>query len=376
MAGIEIQDLRLSFIWVETILDLLGDSPPANAPFAFLGDRYAYAQQFEQALHNGDGAGGLKPPWHDQGKQYFWTYYLEGRTPGSLNGTRAWKALVPFRAKVPAAVQAAWLSPPLYLEAFFYPHGLAFVLSARHRAPLTLARAVDKAFEVRRSGRFTVSWDGGGNPDILSLDVLADQALDALRQMAFGPDAAAGARPATPFTIVTVVNGTGVDPDAPTPDGGEVHRVLEAMTEWRPTYRNDVLPPLADARLRTRTAPPSHVLYGRTRGRAVWFPALFVPEAGDLHSLTCYHRNLASVSLQVESLGALLSEIARKIRSAAPLSEGQRECARRAAHILGALYAGNSTTYRSWSPRAHIEQNNLVADVNKVRDYFNMAALA
>jgi hypothetical protein len=369
---IQIHDLRLSFIWTETFLDLIRAPDSGAAPFAFLARRSWYSQRFEQALGGGDVPGDLEQPWPRPSGQYFWTYYLEGSTPGHITGVRAWKALVPFRGGFPATVSAPWLGPGrLMLEGYFYPHGVALVLTSACLSSLTLEEAVGKAFEVRRTGRFEVDWRGRAGSEPLSLDALAGKGLTALRTRAFGEGAAPGDRSVTPFTVATVVRGSGVDPGAPLEEGGAVHRALEALTTWRPTWQYDVLPELSAVSLAIRTAPPSHVLYGCGRGRAVWFPALFAREGGDLRSLSCYHRNLVMASLQVESLGGLVSATARQIRGGTALSPAHRECARRAAGILGRLHGGVET-YKSSSPPAHIEQNDLIPPLNRVRDYFNM----
>lgn len=338
--------------------------------------RPAYEVAFRRVKGGGEvGSVALELPWPRPSGQYFWTYYLEG-PPGRVGGAQAWKALVPFRGDLPATVEAPWLRPGrLSVEGFFYPHGVAFVLTASCRSSLTLEEAVDKAFDVRKTKRFEVAWDGEEASDALTLEALACRALDALHEMAFGSDAPAGDRSVTPFSVVTVVRGRGVDPGAPPEEGGPVHRALEALTTWRPSWRYDVLPDLSEASLRIRTAPPSHVLYGRKRGRAVWYPALFTLEGGDIHSLSCYHRNLVLASLQVESLGGLIASTVGRVREGVPLSACHRECARRAAGILGRLYGGVAT-YRSWSPRAQIEQNGLVPVVNEVRDFFDMPALS
>lgn len=59
-----------------------------------------------------------------------------------------------------------------------------------------------------------------------------------------------------------------------------------------------------------------------------------------------------------------------------PLVGDYRDCAKNAAGILGRLYGGVKSTYRSWSPHIQIDQNQLVEDINKVRDFFNMNPLS
>jgi hypothetical protein len=372
---IRVQDMRLSFIWVETALDRLGSQPPAGAPYAFLGRRFSYAERFDQVKKGADEAG-LEPPWRQAGKQFFWTYYLEGRPPGDANGDLAWKGLVPFRKKIAVQAQPPWPEARMTQEAFFYPHGLAWVLTVRFSGDLDLKQAVKKAFEVRRTGKFAVKWNAAEAEELLSLDKWAEKMVADLRQAAWGAQSPAGIPSATPFSVVTVVQGSGVKPDLPALQSDKlVQRALEALTAWRPTWEHDELAGLPEPSLHIRPAPASHILYGRSRGRAVWFPALFATGAGDFHSLACYHRNLVLVSLQVESLGRLAAETAKLIRAGTALSAPQNDCARRAAGILGRLYAGDPSTYRSWSPRAQIDQNDLIADIDEVRTFFGMPTL-
>ena len=58
------------------------------------------------------------------------------------------------------------------------------------------------------------------------------------------------------------------------------------------------------------------------------------------------------------------------------LSANQRECAKNAADMLGLIYGADfDTTYRSWSPTAHIEGNNYVPRINELRQYFGKSPL-
>jgi len=376
MPQIEVYDLRLSLIWVDTVLTFLGDPSPQGAPLAFLGRRSSYGERFEQMLERGTIAGDYQPPWPVRAGHFFWTYYLESYVPGYISGDQAWKALVPFRWKLPATVQTPSLPGRLSHEAFFYPHGIAIIVTAVLRANLSLEEAVEKAFEVKKTGRFEVKWDDEAAPESVSLEVFARKALPALHKTAFGPETSYPVRSISPFTVATVVKGSGVEPNNPVSEGGKIHRALEAMTTWQPTWREDVLPSLAESSLKIRTAPASHSLYGRKRGRVVWFPGLFVRKTPGSSSLACYHRNLVFASLQVESLSAFILETWKQICDTTKLTVTHEECARRAASILGRLYGGNASTYRSWSPRAHIEQNDLVTAINDVRDLFDMPPLS
>lgn len=260
------------------------------------------------------------------------------------------------------------------MESYFYPHGIAFVATVICEDRLNLEGMVLMARRVRKTEKFPGQWLQGVRGSV-SLDTLADKALDALRTAALGPTARPGLRSATPFTVLTVVRGAGVDPLSPFPSGGETHRALEAVTRWSNTWQFDPPPNLARVRLKTRISPDSHFIYAHRRGRAVWFPGHFTRREKGMHTLSCYHRNLVFASLMVESLTGLVSETARYLHQRRSLSSDHRECARHAAGILGRLYGGVPSTYRSWSPRIHIEQNGLTAVVNEVRRFFNLGEL-
>jgi hypothetical protein len=402
----EILEMRLSLIWSETVLHLLGKNVPADAPLKALGRRATFEQLFEQMLKSQSAAtpihalmGATKPvpvlgpPWPKPEGQLYWQRYLESSALGNLSGSVAWRGLVPLRSKFPiVVVPGPWLaavSVPVKIkvlpEAFFYPHGCAFVLTliveVQQKQPpgpgLALFDAVDLAFKLRRD-KFKVTWDGNtglysgvqwaDGPGEITLDQLAGKALHAICATAFGPTAAANsAQVLDPFTIFTVVRGRGVNPRLPPTN--DVRRALEAVTRWSQSWRFDVLPNLKDREIDIKTSPPSHLLYGRAKARAVWFPERFT-HADNPSSLACYHRNLTFTSLHVESLCGLAATAAERVRNNQLDSEGLRDCARQAVGGLGRLYGGGGAhkkSYRSMSPRVQIEQNNFVADIDLVR---------
>ena len=355
----EILEMRLSLIWSETVLYLLGKTVPADAPWKALGRRASYEELFEQVLENQTKTGPihalmgatkpvplLGPPWPKPAGQLYWQRYLESSTLGTLSGSVAWRGLVPLRSKFPIVVTpGAWLATlpvPVEIkvlpEAFFYPHCCAFTITliveinaSQPSGPgLALFDAVDLALKLKRD-KFNVKWDGNAGlfsgvqwtngPSEITLDQLAAQALPVICATAFGQTAAANSgQVIDPFTIFTVVRGRGVDLALPPND--EVRRALEAVVRWSPSWRFDVLPDLNSRRIDIKTSPPSHVLYGRAKARAVWFPERFT-NASNPTSVACYHRNLTFSSLHVESLCGLAAMTAERVRNNQLDSEGQ-----------------------------------------------------
>jgi len=373
VSNIRIHDLRLTFLWTETLSELLvDDDAPAGSSMPFLWSPEAYAKRFDAVVNRELDLLGLQPPWPRPVGDFFWTYYLEDKIPGEIKGEVAWHYLVPFRGRVPARVQAPWFPGLLSLESFFFPHGLGLAVSARIQADLTPEEAMAKALEFRRDGKLEIEWTGGGK-ESLNLDGFSRKALQALRRSVVGSEGTGGTQ-SLPFSIATVVRAEGVDATAPFSEGEIVHKVLQGLTTWSPTWKTDGLKPLTQAGLPSRNSPPSYALYAGQRGRAIWFPGHYVPEMAQRRSLSCYHRNFVFLSLQVESLAGLAAFTAKKLEQGEVPGPRHSRCAQRAAGILGRLYGGIKT-YRSHSPKVQMDQNQCVKPINEVRDYFDMAPL-
>lgn len=373
MSDVRIHDHRLTFLWTETLAELLAEGgAPAGSSMPFLWSPDEYAQRFAGLLQGGLDLLGLSVPWPRAVGDFFWTYYLEDRIPGKIEGELAWRYFVPFRGKVPAEVKAPWFPGRLSLESFFFPHGLGLALSARTEADLAPEEVMAKALELRRGGKLEIEWSDG-KKDSLNLDGFGIKALQALRRQVTGSEGSGGTH-TLPFSIATIIRAEGVDAAAPFTEGGMVHKVLQGLTTWSPTWKTDGLKPLSEAGLPTRLSPPSSALFAGTRGRAVWFPGHYVPGMAQRRSLSCYHRNFVFLSLQVESLAGLAAFTAKKLELGEVPSARHAGFARRAAGILGRLYGGTKT-YRSHSPKVQMDQNECMKPINEVRDYFNMAPL-
>jgi hypothetical protein len=381
--GIQIDIMRLSLIWIETNLSLLGDPMPPNVPMSFLGYRDSYAVAFDSARQKKMVPFDLKSPW-DKSGQHFWEYYLEHKPRlEDVPGIKAWKFLVPFRGGVAVKkVMIQSLAEEMQgfdLESFFYPFGFGLILTFTVRKNQNLADAVKGAVEIRKDGRLNVEW-ASGTQENLYLNQFAEKCLTNIRQAALGQAAISGSIPVEPFTVFTVLKGAGKNLDVPPIDGKEIHRSLEAVTTWPPLWKTAKLPDLDDkTKLPLKSSSNNgDVVYARKRGRAIWFPALFTDDTKVRSSLACYHRNLVFASLQTESLCSFVTTTAQEIKSGnyASLRVMHRDCARLAAGILGRMYGGDRETYRSMSPKYHIQQNEHEAEINVVRDKFTMPPLA
>lgn len=372
--AIEIQDLRLTFIWADTTLEVLAGHAPAGSIAAQLSRRPTYGQLFN-ALQQGQIPHGLQLPWPRQGRQFFWIHYLNCRTLDDLNGDQAWKMLLPLRHNVRARIRPPDTVTHFIGETYLYPYGLALVLSMHLERSFSLDEAVTSSLQLRRGLQFELLGNGGvGEP--VSLDMLGDRLLRHTRQTMYGVATDVGVQATRPFTVVTVVKANNVDPTVPLEENGDIHRALDAWAAWSPTWQYDQRPSLIKACVPLRTrAPLGHTVYGGKRGRVVWFPAHFLPQSKPIHALNCYHRNLAFLSLQIESLANFVVETAQRLQANQPLSNIHEQYARYAVGILGRLYGGAETTYQSRSACRHIEDNAWVDAINSVRSEFGMENL-
>lgn len=371
--GIRVMDFRVSFLWAEAPGTLLEDRSPA--PFAFLGREASWNSRFSKVQAYAGDPDDLVPPWPKQKGRHFWMTYL-GADPHEAPARRAWKHLVPLRLSKAFPLEAPWLSGRVSAEGFFYPFGHALVVGFRlycgDRDPWRLSEVVKLAHALRKTSQFAV--EVGGVKKDLGLIALADVGLTALRRTAYGTPGVLSAT--TPYSVVTIVRAEGVDPTTPVPDGGEIHRALEALTGWALDWETAKLPPLTQAAIDAAGSTSGHVHYSRPRGRCIWFPQVAAVSTGPQRTLSCYHRNQTFLALQVESVGALVLGTAARLRSGATVPVAWETAARNAAGLLGRLYGGDASTYRSRACRDHMDKNGIATELEYLRDFFGMDPLA
>lgn len=367
-SDVAIHDLALSFLWIETLPDLLDAGASPGAPMAFLRSGGQYAEVFDKLLAGEKVPNRLSLSWRKLIAQRFWTNYFRRNGKEPVRGSNSWRNLVPFRWKLPLTVKTTWHPPvEIKLEGYLFPHGVSLAVNTGSKETLTLEQTADLGHRIRHGGRFNLS-GGGFDAKNLPLNAVADAGLKTLREAALGPDALPGIRfDQDPYSIVTVLNASGKDAAAEPPEGQEVHLALNALSNWPGNWREAKPDALAQARRETSSEMKSNcVLYTTRRGQAVWCPVRF----GGGRSLLCYHCNQVFALMQTESLCGLVSAAAAVIREQGPakLLGAFRECTELAAGLLGALYGGaRNTTYCSSAIPRHIQENERVKDIELVR---------
>ncbi|MGH9430562.1 MAG: hypothetical protein ACRD3T_03380 [Terriglobia bacterium] len=360
----KITELRLSFIQVECLSEPLGALARPDIPLRFLLSGPEYQQQFVAAIA---GQGPCQPPWREGYGKLFWKYYIQKKPAGSKD---LWRALAPLKYELGDVIAADWLPGKATARAYLYPWGIGLVVDVAASGSLTLDEAVKLAFQVKLQNKYSTSIGGAGRP--VALDGLFEVMLSAIRAKVYGDTVSAGQGGAM-FSIVTVIDASEADAAQPPPEGLDLHKAMDGLVRWNKDWNTTTPVKLADSKIETKQAPPSHVLYGGRRGRFVWFPGSFRSAANSEHTLTCYHQNLTVGSLQTESLCRLAKDAADRLAanpSLASASVAYRNCAQLAAGLLGRLYGGTFDTYRSHSLRDQIDKV-YKAEINAVRDYFN-----
>ncbi len=361
-----ITDFRLTFIWFQPLLDVLTGALPADRlrrPAAV--EREAYIAWFDAVNRERSGSSTPAPPWPPHGGQGFWARYLDTDPSFSrVTGPVAWRAGVPVRIPAPLPLEAGFADARVYTEGLVHPWGLSLlvnVVSSRRWS------------DVRQLAGHVVDWRHepwfvlGNRPCVV--ETAAGRCLDTLRHETFGPVEAASP-PGDPFSVFTPVRGSGSRAELD-PISEDVHRLLQAGATFSPTWDWDSLVALDQARVAGRRyQPPPHIVFGTSRGRAVWGPAYLAQSTGK-HTLSCQHRNLVFASALTQGLAGFA---AATVDLGVARMQGDHDAlARRAMEALGGMYLGSR--YRSGSVKAQLDASGHLASVNALRGHLGLEEL-
>ncbi|HAJ61838.1 MAG TPA: hypothetical protein DCP31_23500 [Cyanobacteria bacterium UBA8543] len=367
---------------------------------SFLGETIPYRQKFDtlqnkvrnlqanvkgqsQSTNNQFALGELTVPWLR--RQHFWEFYLEKvNNLSSVDGKQAWRHLVPFRMF--KLIKTSSPVPPLTrltAEGYLYPHGVAVVIRTTLTGNFLLKEIVDAAillFNAGETQNCPVQWSiGQPIQQSLTLRGLAAQALERLTAIVLGNAQVEAIQRGDPFTIATVIRGTGVDlgkglMELESELQQEIHRALEGLCTWDTDWQHSSPTSLDKAALQFMRWKhrPGYILYGLGRNRVVWFPGYFAESRRELHKLSCYHANLTIAALQTNSLLELV-RLAQQLRSRnGQLSASMNDLAKNATLLLGRMYGKTDTIYRSWSVHEQIKKSGLINEINDLRKYLGI----
>jgi hypothetical protein len=354
----QLYEFRLTFIFNETVLGPLArDVPVEQMPRSFVLQRSGYQALFDGALQNWPAPHEPGPPWPKRGRQGFWLQYFEEKLqPSQISGGIAWHAATPIRFPAPIELSTSRASR-VQTEGFVHPWGSSLVITVTALGPwMNVPDLGQLLFDLRWDPVFEL----GGSP--VRLEEAGDAGLNLLRTGVFGA-LPPGQRRNEPFSIFTVLRGSGSAAELDPAQAPAVHALLQSAASFQPSWsESDVLPELASMRVAgRRTGPADHIVYGTSRGRAIWGPKHFLPTVR--HTLSCQHRNLGLASMQMESLAAFVQVTARRQGS---LTSDHKYFAQRGIEMLRRLYRGDPLSFRSKSLPAQLDATGAVADINEL----------
>src|SRR5437667_3848024 len=107
----QLNEIQISLIWAEAIINGFVNGPNPQPPLAFLKESTQFIPFFDKAQQQAVPLDGqlkllFHPPWRKPTGQRFWQAYLENEPPATVNGKRAWRSLVPLRAELPFKITA------------------------------------------------------------------------------------------------------------------------------------------------------------------------------------------------------------------------------------------------------------------------------
>lgn len=380
-----IDRLRISFVSGEAFTEILENKDVY--PFSFLRAKGLYKKQYKRAkayskqLQDGAKAAMGEPkreelrlPWEVRPGSRFWFYYLGAKTLEDVSGATAWRFNVPLRLGPLARIHFAQLGQVrARSECFYFPFGLAQVLTLDIGESLSLSDMIDLAIDLTGERMATVEW-GETTEQQVKFNTLSKELFKRYRRFAIGEAVVDGLTSARPFTISTVVKGAEEFADSnKIAEGGIIHRSLEGLVSRIDNWKDfSPLPSLEERRLPLGLAQSSDFLYGNRRGRAVWFPRRFQPDNSG-GSMACYHRNLVLAAALVEMVCLFCRKSNQIIKSGGDLGPTHRSVLRLAAQNLANLYQGENSSYRTNSAKHHIDKSPWFEDVNEIWSRFDLA---
>ena len=183
---------------------MLSLAPPSRRPVLIFSYQSNRILGVRSALRS-PGSTALDVPWQGRSKQFFWKFYLGGGGLEQTSAVQAWSHFVPLKSKLPFSARNKNFKT-ISLEAFFYRHALALLITCRFCGQMPLQDAAQLAYTVKQgSEKFEIQQNGVPSPSPLDIESLAKNILNHMRESVLGKAAQPGERREV-FTVFTVVS--------------------------------------------------------------------------------------------------------------------------------------------------------------------------
>jgi len=375
---IALANTRLILISGQAFLGHLGTYPAGRGALLWqIGD---YGRTFN-GLRGGQGDDFFAFAWRKTQRSEFWRAYCNGQPLDQVSARAGWDLMVPLRLvdkTQPKVSLRDGGTERIFYDVYGYPHGLvtAITLQSPSGKSMSLDDWCDRTRTLRSAPVFGLEVGGKNLRDGLCLDEVLTLLNDWHRAAYYR--AIDDFIPSyEPFSIVAVIQGSGVDPEVPVSTQPDLQKTLNAVTAWPKNWQGAVPPEIEKAILTVGQAnrAPGDALYADKRGRTLWRPGLFTYERRPderLHTLSCLAHNLVAGAVQAESLRLLAIAFAAlppNVQATIPI-----DFLAKAAGLIAKLWAGDAT-YRSSSIRHQFEDTTGKSQINALLTRFGQAPI-
>ncbi len=372
MADIAIRSSRLSFVSSQAFFGHAFKPHPNPVPWK---PPY-YTREFNR-IRGSTAQSDFRFPWRSGNGAGFWRFAANGLDVGTMTAGQAWDRQFPLRI-VPRNREEVKTDSPderVFFDCFAYACGLVVTITIQFQSSSSrdLTEWRERSQELRTKRIFTLQYLSGAT-STHDIEGLAKTILDSYRLRFYGTKDGITASYA-PLSLNTVIQASGWNQGAPIDDA--LNRTLYAVTAWPKNWDTCTVPDLLSCLLDVRStgATEGDAFYAVGRGRTLWRPALFSmasTKRTQVHTLSCLSHNVLSSLVHAEAMR--LFALAFSNLSDADRRQLNSTIVGESADLLEDIYRGKST-YRSYSARRVVEDNNSWAEVNALRQWCEVSLL-
>lgn len=359
-----VKKIKISFLWVKTIVDVFDSNKSKNSDYK-LKDSYNLTGLIE-SLNNNAVEQNYFFPWKiSLEKNNFWNYYLQGKS--QIDTCMIEDYIVPLFYRIKASINFELkdigkikITPETYL----YRHGIGLILNINipeNERGYSFDEISEIVYALFYTKKYSFKSDDIGEYIDISLAELSNYIFGYIEDKIIKIKASTFLD-SHPFSIMTIFKS---DSESLIKDENENVKVEKIFKILNQHYMGRI--PIKDY-----SESQQKLMFSAPKSRILWYPEqlLIRPKR---NTVSCYHKNLLKLTLQIESLADLLDKY---ILSEKYDLEGLNRYVKKAQVQLVRLYSaktkGKNSSYRSASSVAQINQNDYIDLIKEVRKKRNI----